>query len=87
MLKSHRIGEDIIRELGFSIVERGHGKHHWWIVESPQGLQYKMPIPHNTTEHRFWLNWKSQLRRMVNDERTTTQHSHSHQQLRAARPR
>lgn len=63
MRKSHREGEAILSELGLRIVERGHGKHHWWLLELPDGRRIKQPIPHNTTEGRFWRNWRSQLKR------------------------
>ena len=85
MRKEHREGEAILASLGFKLIERGHGKHHYWIIESPSGRRYKQPIPHNTSEHRFWLNWKTQLRRKLNDERDTSACTSGHQPAGLAR--
>lgn len=66
MRKSHREAERLLSEMGFTILDSGQTKHRYWIVRAPSGKTFKQPIPHDTTERRFWLNWKSQLRKHLN---------------------
>lgn len=70
MKKVQREGEKIIRELGFKIISTGRTKHHFWILRSPTGKQFKQVIPHNPSDQHFWGNWKSQLRKHLNDDYT-----------------
>ena len=53
--------------MGFKIVGAGRNKHQYWILETPGGRRFKQPIPHDTGEHRFWNNWKTQLKRHLDD--------------------
>jgi hypothetical protein len=69
--KGFREAERLLQEMGFTILGSGRAKHHYWIVRTPGGKVFKQPIPHNTTEHRFWHNWKSQLRRHLHDDAHT----------------
>lgn len=63
MRKGHREAEKLLLAMGFKIIGSGRSKHHYWILEAPDGKQFKQPIPHNTSEGCFWHNWKSQLRK------------------------
>jgi hypothetical protein len=67
MRKSHREGERLILSMGFKVIESGRGKHHYWILETPAGKRFKCVIPQDTTEGRFWNNFRSQLRKHLND--------------------
>ena len=71
MLKGRREAERIILDLGLRIVDQGRNNHHYWILETPNGKKLKYTIPNDTTEGRFWHNWKSQLRRRVADYAAT----------------
>ena len=66
--KSFREAEQLIRSMGFKIIGSGRSKHQYWILETPGGRRFKQPIPHDTAEPRFWNNWKTQLRRQLNDD-------------------
>lgn len=68
MRKEIRVAEQILTDLGLKILDSGRGRHHFWILELPSGRQIKQPIPHNTTQFRFWHNWKAQLRRHINED-------------------
>jgi hypothetical protein len=77
MRKSHREGERLILSMGFKIIESGRGKHHYWLLRTPDGKQFKQPIPHSTAEGRFWDNFRSQLRKHLNDpDHTVNPRSH-----------
>jgi hypothetical protein len=69
--KEFRDAERLLHEMGFKILGSGRSKHHYWILETPAGKRFKQPIPHNLSQHRFWNNWKSQLRRHLNDDNHT----------------
>jgi hypothetical protein len=71
MRKDVREAERLLSEMGFTIIGSGRSKHHYWILRTPSGKEFKQPIPHNTSEGRFWLNWKMQLRRHLNDDAHT----------------
>lgn len=68
MRKGHREAERLLLEMGFTILGSGRSKHHYWILRSPGGKTFKQPIPHDTSERRFWLNWKAQLRRHLDGD-------------------
>jgi hypothetical protein len=63
MRKEFREAERLLAEMGFKIVGGGRSKHQFWWLETPDGRRVKQVIPHNCSEHRFWLNWRTQLRR------------------------
>jgi hypothetical protein len=69
--KGFREAERVLSEMGFTIVGSGRNKHHYWILRTPSGKQFKQPIPHSTSEGRFWHNWKAQLRKHLNDDAHT----------------
>lgn len=66
MRKGFREAERLLLEMGFTILGSGRSKHHYWLLRAPNGKVFKQPIPHDTSERRFWLNWKMQLRRHLN---------------------
>lgn len=59
--------------MGFKILGSGRGKHHWWLLETPTGCRFKAFIPHDTEAPNFWGNWKSQLRRRLNESNQPAQ--------------
>jgi len=73
MKKGFREAERLLQEMGFTILGSGRSKHHYWILKTPGGKEFKQPIPHNTSEPRFWLNWKLQLKRRLHEDTTANQ--------------
>lgn len=72
MRREWREAERLLTEMGFTILGSGRGgKHYYWLLRAPSGKEFKQPIPHNTTQYRFWHNWKAQLRRHLNDDAHT----------------
>jgi len=63
MRKELREAERILEEMGFKIIGTGQSKHFYWWLETPSGRRVKHSIPRDCSEHRFWNNWKTQLRR------------------------
>lgn len=71
MRRGHREAEKLLTEMGFTIIGSGRGKHHYWVLRTPAGKEFKQPIPHDTEAPRFWHNWKAQLRKHLHDHTHT----------------
>jgi hypothetical protein len=61
----YREAERILRELGLRIIETGHSKHRWWLVETADGRRFKHGIPQDMGSQRHWLNWRAQVRQRM----------------------
>lgn len=68
MQKARREAERLLKAMGLKIVDQGRsaGGHHWWLLQAPDGRQFKQPLAGGTEAPHFWGNFKSQVRANIN---------------------